>query len=283
MKKIIYLLALFFCVQIVLAQQDSSYLPLAVGNYWQFKPHYPYTVSYPKYTVTHDTMIAGKQYFLIEEDTVRFYSVTCPWPCFAPIRQDEKGDIYAYSVSQNTECLLYRFSEHGYYSSCYGNIKNMGYNDSVTTIVIGGEVEANFQQGIGPISFGIHEYSYILSRAVINNICVTCSPIAAVEKENSIPKNIKLYQNYPNPFNPETKISFDIPETGIVKLKVFSITGQEINTLINETKSAGSYTVMWDGRDKNNLKISSGVYFYQLIFFNNNNQITSIKKMIFTK
>ena len=104
-----------------------------------------------------------------------------------------------------------------------------------------------------------------------------------VRIEKMIPKNTILFQNYPNPFNPETKISFDIPETGLVQIKVFSITGQEINSLVDDTKPAGSYSVLWDGKDKNNLKLSSGVYFYQLIFANNNHQGTIVKKMIFMK
>jgi len=282
MKKIIYLFALFFCVQIVLAQQDSSYLPLAVGNYWQFKPNYPYTVYSPRFTVTRDTLILGKQYFFIEEDSVRRYGLAFPWNYGTPQRKDEKGDIY--SIKNDQECILYRFSQLGYYSSCFGFIQNKSEGDGIrTSMIVGGEVYAGFQRGIGIYTFGIDEYYYKLSKAVINNICVTCDPRVGVRKENSIPENIKLYQNYPNPFNPETKINFDIPETGIVKLKVFSISGQEISTLMDETKKAGSYTIIWDGSDRNNKKLSSGVYFYQLTFSNINNQTTSIKKMIFAK
>ena len=68
-----------------------------------------------------------------------------------------------------------------------------------------------------------------------------------------------LEQNFPNPFNPETKIGFSIPEDGLVQLKVFSLLGEEVTTLLNEERSAGRYEVRFDA---NNL--SSGIYLYSL-------------------
>ena len=68
-----------------------------------------------------------------------------------------------------------------------------------------------------------------------------------------------LEQNYPNPFNPSTTISYQLPATRYVNLKVFDILGNEIATLINEEKPAGSYEVKFDAS-----KLSSGIYFYTL-------------------
>ena len=68
-----------------------------------------------------------------------------------------------------------------------------------------------------------------------------------------------MYQNYPNPFNPSTKISFKIPQTSIVQIKVYDVLGNEISSLINEEKPAGQYELTFDGTD-----LPSGVYFYQL-------------------
>ena len=76
---------------------------------------------------------------------------------------------------------------------------------------------------------------------------------------SNIPSSFKLEQNYPNPFNPVTKINFAIPVRGIVTLKIFDILGREIKTLVNEIKSAGNYSVDFNGSE-----FSSGVYFYQL-------------------
>lgn len=71
--------------------------------------------------------------------------------------------------------------------------------------------------------------------------------------------NFELHQNYPNPFNPTTTISFNIPETDFVQLKVFDMLGEEVAMLINETKSPGNYSVHFNAAD-----LPSGIYIYSL-------------------
>lgn len=75
-----------------------------------------------------------------------------------------------------------------------------------------------------------------------------------------MPGKYGLSQNFPNPFNPNTKINFQIPELSHVQLKVYDLSGKEISVLVNETKSAGSYFIDFDGAG-----LSSGIYFYTLI------------------
>ncbi len=95
-----------------------------------------------------------------------------------------------------------------------------------------------------------------------------------VEVEVSSPKEFILNQNYPNPFNPSTEISFRIPETGEVTLKIFDVLGNEMATLVNEVKLAGKYEIEFNGDS-----FSSGVYFYSLSAVN----YFSTKKMILLK
>jgi hypothetical protein len=76
---------------------------------------------------------------------------------------------------------------------------------------------------------------------------------------SSVPDAYALMPNYPNPFNPSTAIGYAIPEDGQVTLSVYNVLGQEIQTLVDDYQSAGTYTVMWDGRD-----LTSGIYFYTL-------------------
>ena len=83
--------------------------------------------------------------------------------------------------------------------------------------------------------------------------------VMSVEDEINLPISCNLFQNYPNPFNPVTTIKYQIPERGFVTLKVYDVLGNEIETLVNEEKPAGTYEIKWNA---NNL--SSGVYFYRL-------------------
>ncbi|HTR80990.1 MAG TPA: T9SS type A sorting domain-containing protein [Bacteroidota bacterium] len=77
--------------------------------------------------------------------------------------------------------------------------------------------------------------------------------------KQTIPTTFSLHQNYPNPFNPSTKISFDLPQSGNVSLKVFNILGQEVASLVDSKMAAGTHEVTFDAS-----KLSSGVYIYRL-------------------
>ncbi|WP_456408696.1 FlgD immunoglobulin-like domain containing protein [Caldithrix abyssi] len=117
----------------------------------------------------------------------------------------------------------------------------------------------------------------------------TFGPISAtVQKDGqnlqpiagNTPTEFMLEQNFPNPFNGSTQIAFSIPaqkEGSVnVQLNVFDINGKLIDRLINQTLSAGTYQVKWDGRDLRGNKAPSGVYIYQL---RSNNFVFS-KKML---
>ncbi|MFH1198158.1 MAG: T9SS type A sorting domain-containing protein [bacterium] len=75
----------------------------------------------------------------------------------------------------------------------------------------------------------------------------------------SIPTKFELMQNYPNPFNPATTICYQLPARSFVSLKIFSVVGNEVASLVDEEQTVGSYSVNFDAS-----KFASGVYFYQL-------------------
>lgn len=87
-------------------------------------------------------------------------------------------------------------------------------------------------------------------------------------------KEFALYQNYPNPFNPATKISWQIPASGNVSLKVYNILGNEVATVFEGYQNAGRYDLTFDGS-----QLSSGVYILKFVSGN----YTDIKKMILSK
>jgi len=78
-----------------------------------------------------------------------------------------------------------------------------------------------------------------------------------------VPKTFQLLQNFPNPFNPRTKISWQSPVSSWQTLKVFDVLGNEIATLVNEEKPAGSFEVEFQSAVGSH-QLASGIYFYQL-------------------
>jgi photosystem II stability/assembly factor-like uncharacterized protein len=85
--------------------------------------------------------------------------------------------------------------------------------------------------------------------------------VSFVEEEqiDEIATTYFLSNNFPNPFNPTTKIKYQIPELSFVTIKLFDVLGNEIETLVNEEKPAGTCELTWNAASR-----PSGVYFYQL-------------------
>jgi hypothetical protein len=75
----------------------------------------------------------------------------------------------------------------------------------------------------------------------------------------SVPLSFKLYQNYPNPFNPSTTIAYSLGKSAVVALKIYDLTGKEVDVLVNEFQAAGTYQMTWIAE-----ALPSGIYFYKL-------------------
>ena len=88
------------------------------------------------------------------------------------------------------------------------------------------------------------------------------------------PSKYSLSQNYPNPFNPMCNVQFSMRNAGNVRLVVYDVQGREVQTLVNEKLSAGTYEVKFDGS-----MLNSGVYFYKL----STDGFTETKKMLMIK
>jgi len=115
------------------------------------------------------------------------------------------------------------------------------------------------------------EYSYRLKQMDYDG---TSEYSNLVEVEVTQPIEYILSQNYPNPFNPSTTIAYSIPKDGLVTLKVYDTLGKEVVTLINEVQMVGTQKITFDAS-----KLSSGVYYYQLV----SGEFTSTKKLILMK
>ncbi|KUO58548.1 hypothetical protein APF79_06990 [bacterium BRH_c32] len=144
---------------------------------------------------------------------------------------DDK-QIQAYHIDKNSLKVKYWNNQ----TNQWITISNAVINQSANTITFSNSQIASF---------------YIL----------TSDKVTAVKENAALPSGYSLEQNYPNPFNPSTVISYQIPVSSHVTLKVFDILGSEVATLVDEFKQAGSYSTAFSSV---NSSLSSGVYFYRL-------------------
>jgi len=91
------------------------------------------------------------------------------------------------------------------------------------------------------------------------------NPNAITQTRDILPNEVQLYTNYPNPFNGTTLIQFNLPKNQNINLAIYDLNGREIKTLFSGSKSAGQYTLSWDGSDRNGHQVASGVYLYRLM------------------
>ena len=95
-----------------------------------------------------------------------------------------------------------------------------------------------------------------------------------IENENKIPVEFQLSQNYPNPFNPTTTITYALPKSGFVSLKIYNSIGEEVATLVSGYENASTYQVIFNAS-----KLASGVYYYKLTSGN----FSQTRKMVLIK
>ena len=108
----------------------------------------------------------------------------------------------------------------------------------------------------------------------------------AKSREKPLPEAFRLAQNTPNPFNPSTRIEFDLPEAGLVKLDVFNLLGREVVSLVNGNLNAGRYDIHWNAHNQKGRMVASGMYFYRLTVKPTNSprdRFMQVRKMMLTR
>jgi photosystem II stability/assembly factor-like uncharacterized protein len=142
------------------------------------------------------------------------------------------------------------------------------FNDGIFLSTNNGTSWVPFNEGIDDntsiVSIAIKDSNVFISTYRSGPWVVCRRPLSDIitsvaQAIDPLPINYFLSQNYPNPFNPSTKITYSLPNTGMVQIKVFDLLGQEIATLVNEEKPVGTYEVNWNAAN-----LPSGVYFYRI-------------------
>lgn len=122
------------------------------------------------------------------------------------------------------------------------------------------------------MDFGDSDDRFLLARVAPSSLY---SPkLAEPEELLAVPSNFTLRQNYPNPFNPQTTISYSLPEATHVRLDVYNILGQRVESLLDADQPAGEYQITWDAG-----RFASGMYFYRI----QTTEAVETKKMLLVK
>jgi hypothetical protein len=125
-------------------------------------------------------------------------------------------------------------------------------------------------------SYGIHNAAYAAA-LLRKSLGLSLSDVKMLDPK--VPQSFVLNQNYPNPFNPTTNISFALPTSEQVKIEIYNVSGELVKVIADQTFSAGTFQVTWDGTNQAGMKTPSGMYIYRL----QAGSFTTAKKMLMLK
>ena len=181
------------------------------------------------------------------------------------------GDILYSNMSTSIGCIYsYTFGSTGWSFSKQTILSDGGQYDRYGhSVVISGPytiVSAPDKDHINGLNAGA-AYIYCTESDIVTSV-------STPNQDQTLPVSYDLKQNYPNPFNPVTTIVFDLPKPTNVTLKIYTILGEEVTTLVSEELKAGTHKYTW-----NPVSLASGVYLYRI----ESKEFTITKKMVFLK
>jgi serine protease len=198
---------------------------------------------------------------------------------------------YRYVVGDdvgNTWTICERVSGTNYTRATYSRtistatwyaVKVTAAADGNVTLVVGGVTLGSYK--FSAVKTGLVGCGFNKANSDFDNFCVSATAGSALSDDDvqasyntaPLPDGFEL-KNYPNPFNPITTIKFDLPYATQVRLDIFNILGQRVETVVDEVLQAGPHSFTWDGG-----QMASGIYLYRLTTDN----FTSTRKMVLMK
>ncbi len=121
---------------------------------------------------------------------------------------------------------------------------------------------SNGPSGVGPGDGDSISGDVVFSPWYTTEACYDFTPVP--NDISKLPAKVTVYGAAPNPFNPNTSIAFALPSDLAVQLRIYSVDGSLVKTLIQETLSAGQHEVRWHGQDEGGRSVATGLYFYSL-------------------
>jgi photosystem II stability/assembly factor-like uncharacterized protein len=225
--------------------QDGIYRSDDDGSTWT-----QMSLGFPKQTAVLAMTVAPNQHIYCR---VNYYINNQPY--FAFYRSTNSGNSWimmADSCMQAQDLIV----------TSSGVIYGATYEGGVYRSTDNGTSWAQFNSGLSDlrtVAFALNPDGF-LYLATYSGVYHSVSPVTSVNTFDALgPVTYSLEQNYPNPFNPSTNISFNLPRSSFVSLKVFDLLGREVASIISEEMQAGRYSHKW-----NAASLPSGVYFYRL-------------------
>ncbi|MFH0736711.1 MAG: T9SS type A sorting domain-containing protein [bacterium] len=180
-------------------------------------------------------------------------------------------------IDPDEKYIIFESNRPGGYGETDLYISFKNFNGTWTTAVnMGNSINTSGEEGTPYISADKKYLFFLATRNGVRNPYWVSTDIinslnTDVKKNSNCSIDFNLYQNYPNPFNPETVISYNLPERKVVSIKIYDVLGKEVSTLIDKEQSAGTHKINFNAS-----KLTSGVYFYQII----SGKYKETKKMI---
>ncbi|MEJ5352697.1 MAG: T9SS type A sorting domain-containing protein [Melioribacteraceae bacterium] len=277
-------------------RQKRNYNPLQVGNVWQY---YYSDYTYPFYRTTmvvKDSVINGKKYFkkIYYQDFPNYTPTTSfvTWErndtvsgvtFMLDLEDINKNGVYLEELPldslENPYWSRYKTYKYSFNTERFWSGEKTVHVKDTNWVILEGDTVISRRFEILELfwweeiieSFGIFAHSSELparycTGAIINGRKYGTIVSVEDDKNQSLPSEFYLSNNYPNPFNPSTTINYTIPENrngnsySHVKLVVYDPLGREVTVLVNESKPAGNYSVVFNAQN-----LPSGVYYYSLI------------------
>lgn len=138
-------------------------------------------------------------------------------------------------------------------------LNDLYWNTSVE--ILGGDLDT-LHVDLGPYGVSVFTVSLTPDTLILPELAVTVRP----DEDEHIPDAFVLYPNAPNPFNAGTRIRFDLPAAGVLRIRIVDVLGRQVRTLFSGRLCAAMHDVVWDGKNDRGASCPSGVYIAVLQF-----------------
>lgn len=216
------------------------------------------------YSLLQFLQLGGKPYDIARDDTRNLLYVPSVEGTLSIIDEIDLSISRLMLGGKPADAAVYPSKNAIYVIGWQGNFWKIQNNDITKILQIGGQPQSICVDTVRNIIYAIQRDAYSLNwpgtLVVIEESTHYQEPYT-----NSQSYSFALYQNYPNPFNTTTVIQYQLPHRTHVTLKVYDLTGHEVQTLIDDVKETGVHKTEWNGLNNRGHTVGSGLYMIRIV------------------